>query len=244
MRRRSRCPSPRRRAARRSAGGLVVEQPVGEQLISPWSWAMCRKAPTDGVSSGPASPRPAGPQNNNAGAVFIKLLRRTIRAMAGIPETLKGRSFTRVSDWSPDELGLALDLADELKVEDAFRRRELRILPVAPSASSSGSRQRGRGSAPRSGSPSSAEWRSVPSADLQLARGESTRDTAIVLALPERDPHPHVRPGGGGRVRRARDDPDRQRSHRRRTSAPGPRGRDGDPRALRPARRCPARVPR
>jgi len=48
--------------------------------------------------------------------------------VAGIPDTLKGRSFTRVADWSPVELGTALDLADELKVERA-RRRELRILP-------------------------------------------------------------------------------------------------------------------
>jgi ornithine carbamoyltransferase len=48
--------------------------------------------------------------------------------MAGIPETLKGRSFTRVADWSRGELELALDLADELKVERS-RRKELRILP-------------------------------------------------------------------------------------------------------------------
>ena len=48
--------------------------------------------------------------------------------MAGIPDTLKGRSFTRVADWSPEELRMALDLADELKVERA-RRKELRILP-------------------------------------------------------------------------------------------------------------------
>jgi ornithine carbamoyltransferase len=48
--------------------------------------------------------------------------------MAGVPQTLKGRSFTLVSDWSPDELRTALDLADELKVERS-RRRELRILP-------------------------------------------------------------------------------------------------------------------
>src|SRR5438034_783245 len=48
--------------------------------------------------------------------------------MAGIPEGLKGRSYTRVSDWTRDELQTALDLADELKVE-RVRRRELRALP-------------------------------------------------------------------------------------------------------------------
>ena len=48
--------------------------------------------------------------------------------MAGIPDGLKGRSFTKIGDWSRDELALALDLADELKQERA-RRKELRILP-------------------------------------------------------------------------------------------------------------------
>src|ERR1044072_2551264 len=48
--------------------------------------------------------------------------------MAGVPVELKGRSFTRVSSWSRDELALLLDLADELKAERA-RRPELRVLP-------------------------------------------------------------------------------------------------------------------
>ena len=48
--------------------------------------------------------------------------------MAGIPETLKGRHFTRIGDWSREELELALDLADELKIERS-RRKELRVLP-------------------------------------------------------------------------------------------------------------------
>jgi ornithine carbamoyltransferase len=48
--------------------------------------------------------------------------------MAGVPTTLKGRSFTRVAAWSTDELQTVLDLADELNAERA-RRRELRLLP-------------------------------------------------------------------------------------------------------------------
>ena len=48
--------------------------------------------------------------------------------MAGIPDSLKGRSYTRVSDWSREELELALDLADELK-QERLRRKELRVLP-------------------------------------------------------------------------------------------------------------------
>ena len=48
--------------------------------------------------------------------------------MAGVPQTLKGRSFTRVADWSRAELETLLDLADELKAERAHRP-ELRVLP-------------------------------------------------------------------------------------------------------------------
>ena len=42
--------------------------------------------------------------------------------MVAAGETLKGRSFTRVADWSREELESVLDLADELK--DLRRRRE------------------------------------------------------------------------------------------------------------------------
>ncbi len=102
--------------------------------------------------------------------------------MAGIPDALKGRSYTRVGAWTRDELALALDLADELKVERA-RRRELPVL-------------RGRTVALIFHKPSTRTRISsevgiaelggmalyVPAADLQLSRGESTRDTALVLS--------------------------------------------------------------
>ena len=102
--------------------------------------------------------------------------------MAGIPQTLKGRSYTRVGAWTREELELALDLADELKQERA-RRRELRVLPGRtlglifrkPSTRTRVSSEVGI-----------AELGGmalyVPAADLQLARGESTRDTALVLS--------------------------------------------------------------
>ena len=35
--------------------------------------------------------------------------------MSAIAESLKGRSFTRVADWSRDELESVLDFADDLK---------------------------------------------------------------------------------------------------------------------------------
>jgi ornithine carbamoyltransferase len=102
--------------------------------------------------------------------------------MAGIPELLKGRSYTRVGDWTVEELQATLDLADELKLERA-RRKELRILP-------------GRAIGLIFHKPSTrtrvgfevgiAELGGMalylPAADLQLARGESYRDTALVLS--------------------------------------------------------------
>ena len=100
----------------------------------------------------------------------------------GIPDTLKGRSFTRVSAWSPDELLLALDLARELKVERA-RRKELRILPgrtVGLIFRKPSTRTRISSEVGIAKLGGMALY--VPAADLQLARGESTRDTALVLS--------------------------------------------------------------
>jgi ornithine carbamoyltransferase len=102
--------------------------------------------------------------------------------VAGIPEALKGRSFTRVADWSPDELRLTLDLADELKVERA-RRRELRILPgrtVGLIFRKPSTRTRISSEVGIAELGGMALY--VPAADLQLSRGESTRDTALVLS--------------------------------------------------------------
>ncbi len=48
--------------------------------------------------------------------------------MPTVPEHLKGRSFTRVNDWSHDELVTCLDLADELKARQR-RREEHPLLP-------------------------------------------------------------------------------------------------------------------
>ncbi|MDH4345667.1 MAG: ornithine carbamoyltransferase, partial [Thermoleophilia bacterium] len=102
--------------------------------------------------------------------------------MAGIPETLKGRSFTRVVGWSRAELELALDLADELKVERQ-RRKELRVLPgrtLALIFRKPSTRTRISSEVAIAELGGMALY--VPAADLQLARGESTRDTALVLS--------------------------------------------------------------
>jgi ornithine carbamoyltransferase len=102
--------------------------------------------------------------------------------MAGIPDGLKGRSFTKVGDWSRPELVLALDLADELKQERA-RRKELRVLPgrtLALIFRKPSTRTRISSEVAIAELGGMALY--VPAADLQLARGESTRDTALVLS--------------------------------------------------------------
>jgi ornithine carbamoyltransferase len=95
---------------------------------------------------------------------------------------LKGRSFTRVADWSRDELKALLDLADELKTERAHRR-ELRVLPgrtLALIFRKPSTRTRISSEVAISELGGMALY--VPAADLQLSRGETTRDTALVLS--------------------------------------------------------------
>jgi ornithine carbamoyltransferase len=102
--------------------------------------------------------------------------------VAGIPDVLKGRSLTRISAWSTDELLLALDLARELKVERA-RRKELRILPgrtVGLIFRKPSTRTRISSEVGIAELGGMALY--VPAADLHLSRGESTRDTALVLS--------------------------------------------------------------
>ena len=102
--------------------------------------------------------------------------------MAGIPDSLKGRSYTRVSDWSRDELELAIDLADELK-QERLRRKELRVLPgrtIGMIFHKPSTRTRVGFEVGIAELGGMALY--LPAADLQLARGESYRDTALVLS--------------------------------------------------------------
>ena len=102
--------------------------------------------------------------------------------MVGIPDSLKGRSYTRVSDWSRDELELAIDLADELK-QERLRRKELRVLPgrtIGMIFHKPSTRTRVGFEVGIAELGGMALY--LPAADLQLARGESYRDTALVLS--------------------------------------------------------------
>jgi ornithine carbamoyltransferase len=102
--------------------------------------------------------------------------------VAGVPQYLKGRSFTRVASWSRAELEALLDLADELKAERA-RRRELRVLPgrtIGLIFHKPSTRTRVAFEVGIAELGGMALF--LPAGELQLARGESFRDTAIVLS--------------------------------------------------------------
>jgi ornithine carbamoyltransferase len=102
--------------------------------------------------------------------------------MAAVSESLKGRHFTRVADWSPDELLTLLDLADELK-ELQRRREEHHLLPgrtlgmifQKPSTRTRVSFEVGIAQLGGIGL-------YLAASDLQLGRGETLRDTATVLS--------------------------------------------------------------
>ena len=100
----------------------------------------------------------------------------------GVPEDLKGRSFTRVAAWSRDELATLLDLADELKAERAHRQ-ELRVLPgrtIGLIFHKPSTRTRVAFEVGIAELGGMALF--LPAAELQLVRGESYRDTALVLS--------------------------------------------------------------
>src|SRR5213594_4758222 len=102
--------------------------------------------------------------------------------MVAVADSLKGRSFTRVADWSREELLEVLDLADDLK-ELRQRREEHRLLPgrtlgmifQKPSTRTRVSFEVGIYQLGGTGLYLSA-------GDLQLGRGETIRDTAAVLS--------------------------------------------------------------
>ena len=99
-----------------------------------------------------------------------------------MPNELKCRNFTSIASWSRDELATLLDLADELKAERA-RRRELRLLPgrtIGLIFHKPSTRTRVAFEVGIAELGGMALF--LPAAELQLARGESYRDTALVLS--------------------------------------------------------------
>jgi ornithine carbamoyltransferase len=102
--------------------------------------------------------------------------------MIVVADSLKGRSFTRVADWSRDELLEVLDLADELKQRQQAREehyllpgRTLGMIFQKPSTRTRVSFEVGIYQLGGTGLYLSA-------GDLQLGRGETIKDTAVVLS--------------------------------------------------------------
>ena len=102
--------------------------------------------------------------------------------MVATLDGLKGRDFTRVADWTGEELERTLDLADELK-ERQKRREQHHLLPgrtlgmifQKPSTRTRVSFEVGIAQLGGTGLYLSA-------GDLQLGRGETLKDTATVLS--------------------------------------------------------------
>ena len=102
--------------------------------------------------------------------------------MVAVADSLKGRSFTRVADWSRDELLEVLDLADDLKRLQQVREehqllpgRTLGMIFQKPSTRTRVSFEVGIYQLGGTGLYLSA-------GDLQLGRGETIKDTAVVLS--------------------------------------------------------------
>ena len=102
--------------------------------------------------------------------------------MSTVAESLKGRSFTKLADWSQSELGAVLDLADELKLArregdepQLLAGRTFGLLFLKPSTRTRVSLAAGIAQLGGTALSFSAD-------DLQLARGETIRDTAVVLS--------------------------------------------------------------
>ena len=99
-----------------------------------------------------------------------------------IPVHLKGRSFLRVNDWSAEELVAVLDLADRLKARQksgvadrVLEGRTLGMIFTKPSTRTRVSFETGIWQLGGTGLYLSAN-------DLQLGRGETIKDTAVVLS--------------------------------------------------------------
>jgi ornithine carbamoyltransferase len=101
---------------------------------------------------------------------------------AALPVDVRGRSLTRIRDWTAAELDAVLDLADELKAKqrerDPHRLLEGRTVGLLFRKHSTRTRVSLEVAAAHLG----ATALYLPGEQLQLARGESIEDTARVLS--------------------------------------------------------------
>ncbi len=107
---------------------------------------------------------------------------QALRGELVVPDGLKGRHLLRIADWNAKDLGLVLDVADELK--ELQRRREPhrllegRTLGLVFDKPSTRTRVSFEVAIVQLGGTALF----LPADQLQLARGESLRDTVTVLS--------------------------------------------------------------
>src|SRR6266576_2627596 len=102
--------------------------------------------------------------------------------MAVVSESLRGRHFTRVADWSGDELLRVLDLADDLKERQRLRERHYLLPGRALGMIFQNPSTRTRVSFEVGIAQLGGHGLYLAASDLQLGRGETLRDTATVLS--------------------------------------------------------------
>ena len=102
--------------------------------------------------------------------------------MVEVAQHLKGRDFTRIGTWNSEELKTALDLADELKAlrqrrepHELLPGRTLGMIFQKPSTRTRVSFEVGITELGGHGL-------YLAAGDLQLGRGETIKDTAVVLS--------------------------------------------------------------
>src|SRR5213592_4040416 len=103
--------------------------------------------------------------------------------MLAVADTLKGRSFTRVADWSRDDLLGVLGLANELKrlqlareEHHLLRGKTLGMIFQKPSTRTRVSFEVGMYQL-------GGDAMYLSASDIQLSRGETIQDTAKTLSL-------------------------------------------------------------
>jgi ornithine carbamoyltransferase len=110
----------------------------------------------------------------------VKFRRSSIPLVPAPSETLKGRHFTRVADFTTEELQLVLDTAEQLKTtprpdQHVLPGRALGMIFQKPSTRTRVSFEVGMAQL-------GGDALYLRSDDLQLGRGETIRDTATVLS--------------------------------------------------------------
>ena len=181
---RSRRAEPRTlRALDRSCRAAAIPAPTTTPINPISAELMDDGSPSEHCPTGPKDKQEPIGESAPIGALLPPtVLVATRRIAPVIPAHLKGRDFLRVNDWAPDELTLVLDHADRLKARQRERvphrlleGRSLGMIFQKPSTRTRVSFEVGIAQLGGTGL-------YLAAGDLQLGRGETIKDTAVVLS--------------------------------------------------------------